>query len=140
MTLTVDELPPGCFEGEIPAVLATAAAGGRPNVGHVSQVYRVDGNHVAVSNQFLGKSLANLRGNPVAVALCIDPATLDSYRLLLRHVRTETSGPTFDEVDRSITAVAALTGMADVFALRSVEIFRVLHVEPVPTAGTAADR
>jgi adenylate cyclase len=137
VTLTVDDIP-RCFEGEIPAVVSTVSSDGTPNLVHVTNVFRVDEQHVAISNQFLRKSVANLEANPVALVLCIDPATLDSYRLLARHVRTETSGATYDVVDRALTAIAALTGMSDVFALRSVEVFRVLQVELVPTRGTTA--
>jgi adenylate cyclase len=137
--VTVDiEAIPRCFEGEIPAVLVTSAADGAPNLVHVSHVFRIDGGHVAISNQFLGKTLANLRVNPVAMVLCLDPATLNSYRLLLSHRRSESTGDTFEVVKRTIDAVAELTGMAGVFGLRSVEVFRVLDAELVPSRGTVA--
>ena len=134
MTVRIDDIP-RCFEGEIPAVVATSATDGTPNVAHVSHVFRVDPQHVALSNQFLGKTLLNLRANPVAMVLCLDPVTLDSYRLLLRHVRSESTGATFTVVERTIDAVAKLTGMSDVFRLRSVEVFKVVHVEQVPGCG-----
>jgi adenylate cyclase len=139
VTLTIDDIP-RCFEGEIPNVVSTVSADGTPNLVHVSHVFRVDAQHVAISNQFLRKSMANLDANPVAMILCVDPATLDSYRVLVRRVRTETSGPTYEVVERALAAIAALTGMTDVFALRSVEVLRVLQVEPVPTAATAGAR
>jgi adenylate cyclase len=137
VSLGIDDIS-RCFEGEIPAVMVTSAADGTPNLVHVSHVFRVDGQHVAISNQFLGKTMANLCVNPVAMAMCIDPPTLDSYRLLLRHLRSETTGSTFDVVKRTIDAIAQMTGMAEVFALRSVEVFRVLDVEQVPSRGTVA--
>ena len=137
MSVDVDDIA-RCFEGEIPAVLVTSAIDGTPNVVHVSHVFLIDPLHVAISNQFLGKTVVNLRTNPVAMALCVDPATLDSYRLLLRHLRSESAGNTFDMVQRTIEAVARLTGMAEVFALRSVEVFRVLDVEAVLSRGAAA--
>ena len=96
-------------------MLVTSAIDGTPNVVHVSHVFLIDPLHVAISNQFLGKTVVNLRTNPVAMALCVDPATLDSYRLLLRHLRSESGGNTFDMVQRTIEAVARLTGMAEVF-------------------------
>ena len=46
-----------CFEGEIPAILATCSAAGEPNVGHLSQVFLVDDQHVAISNQFFTKTV-----------------------------------------------------------------------------------
>ncbi|MCU1502768.1 MAG: hypothetical protein JWM12_2122 [Ilumatobacteraceae bacterium] len=139
MTLAVDDIA-GCYEGEIPALMCTSSADGTPNLVHISQVFRVDAQHVAISNQFLDKSIANLHSNPLATILCMEPGTMDSYRLLVRHVRTEGEGPTFTAVRRSIEAIAAMTGMSGVFALRAVEVLRVLHVEQIPSRGTHADR
>jgi len=117
-------------------MMATCTAAGVPNLGHLSQVHRVDDHHIAVSNQFLAKSMENLAENPLATLLFLDPANLATYRVLMRHVRTESSGPMFDEVSRSIDAIAAMTGMAGVFALKALEIFRVLDVELVPSRAT----
>ena len=44
-----------CFEGAVPAVVATAAADGTPNVTYLSRVRMVDDDHVvvdAVTTQF----------------------------------------------------------------------------------------
>ena len=133
-TISMDDIA-ACFDGEVPAMFATADADGTPNLGHVSQVFRVDDQHGAVSNQFLGKSITNLRSNALATLVCLDPQTIISYQLLVRYVRTESTGPTFAAVQRSIDAIAAMTGMADVFALRAVEVMRVLGIEPVPMRG-----
>lgn len=121
-----------CFQGEIPSLIATASGSGEPNVAHLSQVLLVDADHVAISNQFFTKTSANLAENPVATLLCLHPSTLATYKLLVRSVGSETSGPLFDSVRSSIEAIASLTGMADVFALRSIDVFRVLEVELVP--------
>jgi predicted pyridoxine 5'-phosphate oxidase superfamily flavin-nucleotide-binding protein len=126
-----------CFEGEIPSIMATADAAGVPNLGQISQVFLVDDQHVAISNQFLGKSIRNLKANPLVVLVVIDPDTLCSFKLFARFLRSESSGPTFETVKRSIDAIAALSGMSDVFALKGVEVFRVLAVEPVPTRGSS---
>jgi hypothetical protein len=125
-----------CFEGEVPSMLATADAEGVPNLGHISQVFLVDDQHVAISNQFLAKSARNLAVNPLAVMIVVDPDTLCSFKLFARYLRNEASGPTFESVKRSIDAIAALSGMSDVFALKGVEVFRVLDVQPVPTRGS----
>ncbi len=125
-----------CFEGEIPSLMATCSAAGEPNLAHLSRVYLMDEHHVATSNQFFTKTVGNLAANPLASLLCIDPATMLSYKLLLRHERTEREGDVFETVRRSIDAIASMTDMGDVFALRAVEVFRVLDVEAVPSRGT----
>ena len=120
-----------CFEGIIPAVIATASADGVPNVTHLSRVHFVDAEHVALSNQFFSKTVRNLSENPRACTIVVDPHTLDSYRLILRYERTERRGPIFDRLRRDVDAVAALTGMRDVFKLRSADVYRVVALTQV---------
>lgn len=125
-----------CFQGEIPSLMATASASGEPNLAHLSQVLLIDDDHVATSNQFFTKTSANLAENPVATLLVLHPSTLAIYKLLVTLVGSETSGPLFDSVATSIEAIASLTGMTEVFALRSIDVFRVLEVEQVPGRGS----
>jgi adenylate cyclase len=126
-----------CFEGLIPATIATASADGIPNVTHLSRVYMVDDEHVALSNQFFSKTTRNLAENPRASVIVVDPITITLYRLLLQYVRTERRGPLFDRLRRDIDAIAALTGMQGVFNLRSADVYRVVSLDVVPTALTA---
>ncbi len=124
-----------CLQGEIPAILATCSIDGEPNVTHVSQVILVDDTHVATSNQFFSKTTANLVQNPVATLLCPHPDTGISYKLLVQHERSETSGPHFDAARIELEAIAAMTDMTDVFALRAIDVFRVLDVSEVASRG-----
>jgi adenylate cyclase len=126
---------PGCFDGVIPPVIATASADGTPNVTHLSQLYLVDRDHVAASNQFFAKTTHNIRENPVAAVLVTDSQTFDTYHFDLAFERTETSGPLYEEMRASIDAIATLMDMTDVFALRGTDVYRVTAVTRV-SAGT----
>jgi adenylate cyclase len=132
-SLTLTDIS-ACFEGIIPAEIATASADGVPNVTLLSRVHMIDDDHVALSNQFFSKTVRNLAENPQACVVVIDPHTYDSYRMLLRYERTERRGPIFDRLRRDVDAIAALTGMQDVFKLRSADIYRVEQLELVRAA------
>jgi hypothetical protein len=100
-----------CFEGVIPAVIATAAADGIPNVTYLSKVRMVDDERIALSNQFLSKTSRNLAENPPGSILLIHPLTYDQYRLTLVYERTERRGDVFERLSEDVDAVAALQGM-----------------------------
>jgi predicted pyridoxine 5'-phosphate oxidase superfamily flavin-nucleotide-binding protein len=117
-----------CFEGVIPAEIATASADGVPNVTHLSRVHMVDDERVALSNQFFSKTVRNLAENPNACVVVVDPTTYSSYRMMLQYERTERRGPVFDRLRRDVDAIAALTGMSGVFKLRSADIYRVVEI------------
>lgn len=124
-----------CFEGAVPAVVATSSAQGTPNVTYLSRVRMVDDDRVALSNQFFSKTARNLAENPRASLLLIDPLSYDEYRLALAYERTERRGPVFERLRTDVDMLAALSGMEDVFRLRAADIYRVLEVERVPGAG-----
>jgi predicted pyridoxine 5'-phosphate oxidase superfamily flavin-nucleotide-binding protein len=136
--LSVAEIA-SCFEGLVPAEIATASVDGVPNVTHLSRVHMVDDEHVALSNQFFSKTMRNLAENPRACVMVIDPLTFDSYKLVLQYERTERRGPLFEKMRRDIDAIAALTGMQDVFKLRSADVYRVVSVDQVLGAVHAGE-
>ncbi len=123
-----------CFEGAIPAVVATSSIDGTPNITYLSRVHMVDGERVALSNQFFSKTSRNLAENPRASVLLIDPTTYEQYRLDVVYERTERRGPVFERLRGDVDALAALQGMQDVFKLRAADIYRVLHIERVLAA------
>jgi adenylate cyclase len=129
----VSELEPAdladCFEGVVPAIIATADAHGTPNVTYLSCVRLVDAERVALSNQFFSKTARNLAENPRASLLLVDPITYAQYRLTLVYERTERRGPVFERLRDDVDAVAALQGMQDVFKLRAADIYRVTHID-----------
>lgn len=128
MTVSLADMG-GCFEGIVPATLATASADGVPNVTRISKVHYVDPERVAISNQFLSKTQRNLAENPRGSLVLIDPLTYDIYKLAIVYERAEKRGPLFDRMHRDIEAIAALTGMQGIFRLRSADVYRVVEVE-----------
>jgi hypothetical protein len=70
----------------------------------------------------------------------VDPLSYDSYRMMLVYERTERRGPIFERLRRDVDAIAALTGMAGVFKLRSADIYRVVEVEQVLAAVHVAEQ
>lgn len=125
------DLPSGCFDGVIPAVLATCADDGMPNATWLSHVFRVDARHIALSCQFFRKTRANLAANPRAQLLMVAPFEISQWRLDVRFLRSETSGDLFEAMKSRLQAIAALTHMDEVFALGSADIFEVDTITPV---------
>ena len=133
-----------CFEGIIPAVVATCSAEGVPNVAYISQVFYAGERHVALSFQFFNKTRQNILANPHATALLIDPGTAQFYRLYIRYLRTETAGPLFEGMRAQLAGIASHSGMQDVFRLLGSDVYEVERVEalegdplpaPPPRAG-----
>ena len=120
------------MQGTVPSVLATCGADGVPNITYVSQIWYVDDEHVASSSQFSKKSAQNLKENPLATIHAFDPRSGDPWRIDVKLVRTETEGATFDEMAAQLDAIAARTDLKDVFRLRAVNVFQVLHIERIP--------
>ena len=132
MPVLPDEIK-GAMQGVIPSHVVTCAADGTPNASAISQVYYVDGNHVALSHQFFNKTKRNIQENPRAAVWLIHPDTFDTWDLELVFDHSETSGPVFDVMDMQIQAIASIVGMKGVFKLRAADIFRVLSA--TKTAG-----
>jgi len=127
-----------CFEGGVPSALSTCSADGIPNVAYLSQVQFVDRNHVATTFQFFNKTRQNILANPHALLKVVDPFTGAGYKLSVRYLRTETSGPLFESMKAKLAGIASHTGMADVFKLLGADIYEVEKVETVinPLPGT----
>lgn len=123
-----------CLQGIIPSVIATADGRGVPNITYVSQVDYLDEQHVALSCQFFNKTRRNLDENPLAFAEVVDPETMQPYRLRLRFLRSEKTGPLFDRMAMRIEAIASHTGMTGVFRLIAADVFEVLSIAKVEGA------
>ena len=126
-----------CLEGAIPAIMATCAPDGTPNVAYISQVVYVDEQHVALSFQFFNKTRANILANPYASVLVLDPVTARCFRLHLRFLRTEAEGALFERMRAQLAGIASHNGMAGVFELKGSDVYAVERIEPVPGEGLA---
>ncbi|SMP68605.1 GAF domain-containing protein [Noviherbaspirillum suwonense] len=120
-----------CFEGVIPAAMATVGADGMPNIAYLSQVQYVDHEHVALSYQFFNKTRQNILARPLARLQVTSPVTGAQYQLSLEFRRTETAGPLFENMKARLAGIASHTGMANVFRLLGADLFRVHQVVQV---------
>ena len=130
MKPTLDALRP-CLDGAIPAVVATCARDGTPNVAYASQVHFVDAEHVALSYQFFSKTRENVLAHPYAQVQVIEPGSFRHFRLRLHYMRTETAGPLFEYMKAQLAGIAAQSRMDKIFVLRGADIYRVLDIEAV---------
>ena len=131
--ITLDDIRP-CFEGAIPAVMATCDADGIPNVAYLSQVDYVDAHHLALSFQFFNTTRRNVLANAQVEIIVAHPWTGALYRIQARYVHTETSGALFERMKARLSGIASHTGMSEVFVLRGADLYRAESVTHVPKA------
>lgn len=134
MSLRLSDLH-GCFEGVIPSIVATTSADGTPNISYLSHVVMVDEHHVALSNQFFAKTLANIRANPHVTLLLVDGNDGQQYTLDIRFERSVDEGELFERIALQLKASSAQVGMAGIMRLKSADIFEVLSLRAVPSAA-----
>lgn len=113
------------FEGVLPATVATCARDGTPNISFLSIVRVLDSERIALTNQFFTKTARNQRENPQVLVRVCHPEDLSEYDLEGRYLHSESSGELFESVRVQLDAIAAATGMAGTFRLRSVDVVRV---------------
>jgi hypothetical protein len=130
MVPTLHSIRPA-LEGAVPAVIATCARDGTPNVSYISEVHYVDPEHVALSFQFFSKTRQNFLENPRATLVLIHPDTGAQYRLAVLYLRTEESGPLFECMKAKLAGIASHSGMTGVFRLRGSDVYRVDSITEV---------
>jgi adenylate cyclase len=127
-----------CFEGVVPSILCTLAPDGTPNISYLSHVVRLGEAQVGLSNQFFSKTASNLRGNPRAALLVVDPTDSVQYRLDIVYRGSVEDGPAFARMAADLRATSAQIGMAEVMRLHAVDLFDVLGIREVRGGPTAA--
>jgi adenylate cyclase len=140
--LTLHSLRP-CLEGAVPAVIATCARDGTPNVSYISEVHYVDQGHVALSYQFFSKTRQNVLENPRATVLVIHPDTGAQYKLAVTYLRTEESGPLYECMKAKLAGIASHAGMTGIFRLRGADVYRVdslteIYRTEIPAAAASS--
>lgn len=119
----------GCFEGAVPAKIATCSMSGIPNASYLSHVYYIDEKHIAVSYQFFNKTRANLLENPFASIQVRQPCSMQAFRLSVKYLRSEQNGPIFEKMAVKLDVIAASEGMGEIFKLKAADIYEVLDIE-----------
>jgi adenylate cyclase len=137
MAPTLHSIRPA-LEGAVPAVIATCARDGTPNVSYISEVHYVDPQHVALSFQFFSKTRQNVLENPRATVVVVHPETGAQYRLAVRYLRTEDSGPLFECMKAKLAGIASHSGMTGVFRLRGSDVYRVDAISEVEATAVRA--
>ncbi len=123
-----EELIPA-LQGVIPSTLTTCSLEGEPNLAFLHEVYQVDEFHVALSRQFFNKTIRNMKENPqVNIQVC-QPGTGEDWRLVAEHVRSETEGTLFENMEMQLDAIATTEGMTDVCRLLSADVCRIISIE-----------
>ena len=119
---------------KVPAVvLSTATPDGAPNVVPVGSKKIIDNETILISNQFMNKTLSNMKSNPrVAVTFW---EGREGYQLK-GSVTIETSGPRFEETAQWVEDLGNKMG----FPLKSkgaiiMKIDEIYAVAPGPGAG-----
>jgi hypothetical protein len=128
-----------CFEGVIPSIIATLDAAGQPNVSYLSQVYLVDDEHVALSNQFFSKTAANVAATGRAQVMLVSGRTGEQYALDVEHRASLAEGPVFAKMSAQLTAISSQHGVGDAMILRSAELYWVRECRAIPGPPTLAD-
>jgi len=128
--LTLDAIR-DCMEGAVPATIATSSADGEPNVAYLSQIEYVDTATLALSFQFFNQTRRNVLANPVARLVATHPRTGARYRLKLRYLRTETTGPLFERMKAKLAGIASHTGMSGIFRLQGSDVYAVEEIEQI---------
>ena len=119
------------MKGIVPSTMSTCNLEGVPNISYISQLYYVDQNHVAISNQFFNKTIRNIQENPLACVNIVSPEDFSMWVLDLKYSHSETESDLFEQMEMQLEAIASMQGMEDVFKLKAAEVFTVLSINKI---------
>ena len=119
------------MKGIVPSTMSTCNLEGVPNISYISQLYYVDENHVAISNQFFNKTIRNIRENPLACVNIVSPEDFSMWVLDLKYSHSETESDLFEQMEMQLEAIASMQGREDVFKLKAAEVFTLLSVNKI---------
>lgn len=119
------------MKGIVPSTMSTCNLEGVPNISYISQLYYVDENHVAISNQFFNKTIRNIQENPLACVNIVSPEDFSMWVLDLKYSHSETESDLFEQMEMQLEAIASMQGMEDVFKLKAAEVFTLLSVNKI---------
>lgn len=119
------------MKGIVPSTMSTCNLEGVPNISYISQLYYVDENHVAISNQFFNKTIRNIQENPLACVNIVSPEDFSMWVLDLKYSHSETESDLFEQMEMQLEAIASMQGMEDVFKLQAAEVFTVLSINKI---------
>lgn len=131
--LTLDTLR-DCFEGTVPAVLATVDPACMPNVSYISQIHDVGPGRISLSYQFFNQTRHILSKRSAAVEV-VDPQPWHSISSTSVSRRPRPKDRCSGRWMKSrLAGIASHTGMQGVFRLLRAAIFRVRAIRQVLAA------
>jgi predicted pyridoxine 5'-phosphate oxidase superfamily flavin-nucleotide-binding protein len=111
--------------------IATASKNGVPNVAPIATVQLVADDTIWIGDNYMVKTLANVRENPYMALYVWDPEKKRCYQIK-GDVTVKTSGPDYEKIKAQIKAKGAHYPAKGLIILKITEVF---DCTPGPTAG-----
>jgi predicted pyridoxine 5'-phosphate oxidase superfamily flavin-nucleotide-binding protein len=111
--------------------VGTAAEDGTPNVAPIASVKFTDGDEIWLGDNYMKKTLANVRANPKLAMYAWDPDSKKCYQVKGR-VEVRTEGPAYEQMKAMLKAKNEAYPAKSVLVLRVEEIYT---CAPGPGAG-----
>ncbi|WP_438447597.1 response regulator transcription factor [Gorillibacterium sp. sgz5001074] len=140
MILPAELMP--LFDGAYPSCIVTGSPEGIPNICNLTRVWHAEDGTVAIANQLLNKTRANLHRRPLALLKLVHPGDFRHWELSVRYLREEDKGPLFDRIRTELEAISWMAGVELAAPLKSVLLLQVtavrvcteeaVHLQPSP--------